>query len=279
MADTTWITPAAAERLVASYVEADSIISVEAMFQLSAWIIHEQLSTLALEATRWEDKPAAVKQTENNGNGKPAAQQAPAPPSASEDGSAGPLVAYRVNPTYRPVSAEQLPIHKITVTNYVLTPRDWHAINNSEADQTTMWASSEITHTLADQRHPHARVTYSGIRMSREDIENRIAIAGWPEPIAKPAVSAKQPEAQGAVSAPIPTAPAIKSGRKPHPFWEPLLIEMARQLYEGELNPEAQVDIEKAMHDWLVANSHEAGETAVRERASRLWAVTRPAGR
>lgn len=268
MADTTWITPAAAERLVASYVEADSILSVEAMFQLSAWIIHEQLSTLSLEATRWEDKPAAVKQTENNGTGKPAAQQAPAPPFASEDGTDSPLVAYRVNPTYRPVSAEQLPLQKNTVTNYVLTPPDWHAINTSEADLATMWMSSEITHPLADQRHPHARVTYSGIRMSREDIENRIAIAGWSEPTAKPAASSMQ---QGAVSGPIPAAPATKGGRKPHAFWEPLLIEMARQLYVGDLAPKAQVDIEKAMHDWLVANSHEAGETAVRERASRLW--------
>ncbi|MDQ0839416.1 hypothetical protein [Sphingomonas faeni] len=276
MADTTWITPAAAERLVASYVEADSIVSVEAMFQLSAWIIHEQLSTLSLEATRWEDKPAAIKQTENNGTGKPEAQQAPAPPSASEDGSASPLVAYRVNPTYRPVSAEQLPLHKIRVTNYVLTPRDWHAINTSEADQTTMWASSEITHTLADQRHPHARVTYSGIRMSREDIENRIAIAGWPEPTPQSAVSVGQPDAQGAAPAtPTPAPPATKGGRKPHAFWEPLLVEMARQLYVGDLDPKAQADIEKAMHDWLVANSYEAGETAVRERASRLWAEIR----
>jgi len=272
MADTTWITPAAAERLVASYVDADSIVSVEAMFQLSAWIIHEQLSTLSLEATRWEDKPTAVKQTENNGTGKPAAHQAPAPPAASDDGTDSPLAAYRVNPTYRPVSAEQLPLHKNTVTNYVLTPRDWHAINTSEADLATMWTSSEITHSLTDQRHPHARVTYSGIRMSREDIESRVAIAGWPEPTLQSAASVGQPNAQGAAPAtPTPAAPTTKGGRKPHAFWEPLLIEMARQLYVGDLAPKAQVDIEKAMHDWLVKNSHEAGETAVRERASRLW--------
>ncbi|WP_196232981.1 hypothetical protein [Sphingomonas segetis] len=46
---------------------------------------------------------------------------------------------------------------------------------------------------------------------------------------------------------------------------------MARQLYGGDLQPKRQADIEKAMHDWLSANGHTAGETQVRERARKLW--------
>ena len=35
-------------------------------------------------------------------------------------------------------------------------------------------------------------------------------------------------------------------------FWEDLLIEMARQLWSGELQPERQSQIEQAMFAWLV---------------------------
>lgn len=60
-------------------------------------------------------------------------------------------------------------------------------------------------------------------------------------------------------------------GRPPKAYWEPLLIEMARQLYVGDFKPDRQSDIEAAMHDWLTANGHAAGETQVRERARALF--------
>jgi hypothetical protein len=49
------------------------------------------------------------------------------------------------------------------------------------------------------------------------------------------------------------------------------LIEMCRQLFEGELIPKTQADIERAMHQWISDNGHAAGDTTVRERASKLW--------
>ena len=60
-------------------------------------------------------------------------------------------------------------------------------------------------------------------------------------------------------------------GRPPHRYWEAVLIEMARQLHAGDLQPAKQGDIETAMHDWLVANGHDPGTTQVRERAKLLW--------
>jgi hypothetical protein len=62
-------------------------------------------------------------------------------------------------------------------------------------------------------------------------------------------------------------------GRPPNRYWEAVLIEVARQLYTGDLQPNKQVDIETAMHDWLVANGHDPGTTQVRERAKLLWAA------
>jgi hypothetical protein len=42
-------------------------------------------------------------------------------------------------------------------------------------------------------------------------------------------------------------------------------------LYTGDLQPKTQADIERAMHDWLASNSIDAGDTAVRTRARKLW--------
>jgi hypothetical protein len=62
-----------------------------------------------------------------------------------------------------------------------------------------------------------------------------------------------------------------RGGRPAKEYWEPLLIEMARQLYAGDLQPRRQADIENAMHDWLASNGHQGGETQVRQRAKTLW--------
>lgn len=73
-----------------------------------------------------------------------------------------------------------------------------------------------------------------------------------------------------------PTTPAANPGGRPSkPFWEPLLVEIARQLYVGDLKPQTQADIERAMHDWLTQNSHEAGETPVRDRARAVFKAIR----
>lgn len=60
-------------------------------------------------------------------------------------------------------------------------------------------------------------------------------------------------------------------GRPAKPFWDQLWAAVAAQLYNGDLKPKRQADIERAMHEWLVANGHEAGETAVRAKAKLLW--------
>jgi hypothetical protein len=80
----------------------------------------------------------------------------------------------------------------------------------------------------------------------------------------------------GATVSPPPPPVAKKGGRPPAQWWDDLWIDIARQLYAGDLKPDNQAVIEKAMLDWLVANGHEAGETTIRRRARRLFeAVSR----
>lgn len=68
-----------------------------------------------------------------------------------------------------------------------------------------------------------------------------------------------------------PAMPPAKGGRPRLEYWEPLLIEMARQLYEGELKPKRLVDIEKAMQDWLSTKGFNWSETPLRTRAHKLF--------
>jgi hypothetical protein len=39
----------------------------------------------------------------------------------------------------------------------------------------------------------------------------------------------------------------------------------------GDLKPKTQADIERAMLQWISDHDKSAGETTIRDRASRLW--------
>lgn len=67
--------------------------------------------------------------------------------------------------------------------------------------------------------------------------------------------------------------PRNKGGRPKREFWEELWVEIARQLYVGDLKPKTQADIENAMHQWIVAKGYTASESTVRDRARMLWRV------
>jgi hypothetical protein len=98
----------------------------------------------------------------------------------------------------------------------------------------------------------------------RADIETLLP-AATPAPAEVPAAPAAAPAVDLVQSTPS------KGGRYPAEFWDDLWVEIARQLYEGDLKPKKQVDIEKAMMDWLAVRGITPGATTIRERASKLW--------
>ncbi|WP_156472291.1 hypothetical protein [Sphingorhabdus sp. M41] len=62
-----------------------------------------------------------------------------------------------------------------------------------------------------------------------------------------------------------------KGGRPAAEHWDEMWATIATLLYEGDLNPKRQADIEKAMMDWLESNGHSAADSTVRKRARLLW--------
>jgi hypothetical protein len=71
---------------------------------------------------------------------------------------------------------------------------------------------------------------------------------------------------------PIATNSQKNKGGKPlASHWDQLWANIATQLYVGDLKPQSQADIERAMKDWFAVNDLDIGDTTIRGRARALW--------
>lgn len=129
------------------------------------------------------------------------------------------------------------------------------------------WDTGDITFDVLGGSNTNAysikvvgHISFFDVRFDPADVEAMTAHSQVKTPVPLPSLPPSAAQQQ-----------PNRGGRPPKAYWEPLLIEMARQLYAGELQPKRQADIEEAMHIWLSANGHAAGETQVRERARKLW--------
>ena len=68
-----------------------------------------------------------------------------------------------------------------------------------------------------------------------------------------------------------PTPQLRKGGRPLAEHWDDMWAAIAVALYEGDLKPKTQADIERAMHIWIDERGLEAATSTVRQRARRLW--------
>jgi hypothetical protein len=98
---------------------------------------------------------------------------------------------------------------------------------------------------------PYESLTYLGVRFGVNEFKRSFPTAT--DPVAETPLT------------------AFKGGRPRAPWWDDLWIEICCQIYRGDVIPEQQANIEKAMHAWIIANGYEAGETTVRDRARRLF--------
>jgi hypothetical protein len=68
-----------------------------------------------------------------------------------------------------------------------------------------------------------------------------------------------------------PAEAPSRGGRPSAKWWDDLWVEICSDLYNGDLTPESQADIERAMFDWLATKQLHSAESTVRERARKLW--------
>jgi hypothetical protein len=123
----------------------------------------------------------------------------------------------------------------------------------------------------------HSVLRYFGIRVELSGIQKMI-----PQKIASPAPTAPSlrldrpagPQPRSApATAPASTIVPTKGGRPAKEFWHDLLIAIFKQIWDGELQPQTQADIERAMLDWASEHGHDLGETSVKVPAKKLFAA------
>jgi hypothetical protein len=131
----------------------------------------------------------------------------------------------------------------------------WWAEGNTALNQN--WPTGDFDTWIGDEVHVRA----FGVYFLRADIEKMIP-ASRPQPPAEP---------DGTPAAPSPAA----GGRPRADWWDDLWIEICRQLYEGDLQPKKQADIEDTMLSWLSKRNEHPSVSTIRPRARKLWQAIR----
>lgn len=72
---------------------------------------------------------------------------------------------------------------------------------------------------------------------------------------------------KASTSAPVPNP----GGRPRKEFWDDLWCAVWGQVFRAELMPKRQADIERAMLAWVVANSHDVSESAIKPLARKMF--------
>jgi hypothetical protein len=117
-----------------------------------------------------------------------------------------------------------------------------------EAALTQDWRAGDFQTWIGRKHHLEA----FGVAFSRNGIETLVA------------------PAMAILGAPAPSK--VRPGGRPRAeWWDDLWVEMCRKLWNGDLKPKRQSDIESAMLEWASAHGHNPAVSTMRGRAQKLW--------
>lgn len=138
----------------------------------------------------------------------------------------------------------------------------------------SLWRNDDITFTKYElAQHQNITMTCYSVRFDPAGFDAWMPQNRGQVPVSEPLpVSVSKTESSDVAPA-APTAPVNRGGRPKKEWWDDLWVEMCRQIYEGDLQPKKQVDIEKAMADWAIQQGHEASDNLFRPKARLLFAA------
>jgi len=147
----------------------------------------------------------------------------------------------------------------ITETPTVIPARYWGHFSDSTKSE--FWQTGVARFFFRPERK---RVTYAtvvrcfDVRLNPPDVE-----ASFPKAreVSPAAIRPQDP--------PLPEP--NKGGRPRKEWWDEFWIDIFQQIYEGDLKPAKQADLERAMLDWVSKHGHEAGETSIKNAARKLF--------
>lgn len=142
-----------------------------------------------------------------------------------------------------------------------LIPRGyWKQYSEHGSD---FWGAGDVRFFL---RFSGTSVVYQafGVKLNPADVRETLPP---PRPPPKQTWIKKASEQE---EAPLPSK-TNKGGRPRKDFWDDFWIEICGQIYEGDLKPKSQADLERAMFEWVENRGHEVGETTIKAAARKLF--------
>lgn len=146
------------------------------------------------------------------------------------------------------------------------------------SEEYAFWRSGTIS---VDDDGDFDALTYFGVRLEPTGVEKMMGSLGAPKaPAAATATSVEQyasgktwvdEEYDPGPKPPVPVASQAKGGRPPKAFWEALWIEMACQVWSGDIGPESkQAEIINAMEEWVISQGEDASPATLKNAARAL---------
>jgi hypothetical protein len=119
------------------------------------------------------------------------------------------------------------------------------------------WTGGRFVGRILDGSE-NRKIRLLGVQFSASDIAKLITAE---EPVESIAAEAHK----------VTAANVVTGGRPPAAFWDDLWTEICRSLYLGDLKPERQADIERAMLAFVEERGFGGGVSTIRPRARKLW--------
>lgn len=101
----------------------------------------------------------------------------------------------------------------------------------------------------------------SEVRLEGDAIRRLVGERAWKSS------TSKLPDEPSTVSSKVRNV----GGRPSAPFADDLMCAIWASIYRGDLKPQRQADVERAIKDWTVAQGHDLGDTSAREKARKIW--------
>jgi hypothetical protein len=145
----------------------------------------------------------------------------------------------------------------------LIPPRFWKHLSETGSD---LWGAGDVRFFIRRFRDGKS-ATYQcfGVRLNPRFVHETL-------PPLPPAPPAEEHEA------PSPVSQVNKGGRPRKDWWDDFWIDICGQIYEGNLKPQRQADLEKAMLDWAINHGYDLSEATARKAAKKLFSAWKLGG-
>jgi hypothetical protein len=137
---------------------------------------------------------------------------------------------------------------------YKIPSEDWGNVDTSN----NFWTNGDLIYSRRDHGlGDRTTIRHFDVRFEPQGVRAIVASA------ALPSVAPRQET--------LPRLPPNKGGAPRKEWWDDFWIAICGQIWEGDLKPNSQADLERAMLDWASAHNHAMSETSAKVAARKLF--------